>query len=67
VRQLPRSINARPGYGVFGYQLRLERGEERAGELVRQEVARAAGGNPEVALVPVGTKTPGYLSAFACP
>src|SRR3954467_10965362 len=67
VRQLPRSINARPSYGVFGYQLRLERGEERAGELVRQEVARAAGGNAEVALVPVGTKTPGYLSAFACP
>ena len=66
VRQLPRSINSRPGYNVFGYQVRLEGEEATTAALVRQELAGAAGPG-DVVLVPVGAKTPGYLSAFACP
>jgi hypothetical protein len=67
VRRLPASINSRPGYNVFGYQVRLESGEQRVAELVRQELAGAVGNAPDVSLIPVGSKTPGYLSAFACP
>jgi hypothetical protein len=67
VRQLPRSINTRPGYNVSGYQVRLETGEQNAADLVRKEIGSATGNSTEIALVPVGTRTPGYLSAFACP
>jgi hypothetical protein len=69
VRSLPATVNDRPGYYVWGYQVRFEAKEQGDAEKLRNAMLSAmpAAGKTSVTLVPVSSPTPGYLSAFACP
>jgi hypothetical protein len=69
VRSLPATVNDRPGYYVWGYQVRFEANEQGDAEKLRNAMLSAmpAAGKTSVTLVPVSSPTPGYLSAFACP
>jgi hypothetical protein len=69
VRALPSTVNERPGYYAWGYQVRFEAAERNDAEKVRAAMLKASPGTSEssVTLVPVSSPTPGYLSAFACP
>jgi hypothetical protein len=69
VRSLPASVNERPGYYAWGYQIRFEAGEQDDAEKLRKAMLQAipAASQTTVTLVPVSSPTPGYISAFACP
>lgn len=69
VRSLPASVNDRPGYYVWGYQIRFEAAEQGDAEKLRQAMLQAIpkASGASVTLVPISSPTPGYISAFACP
>lgn len=65
VRNLPASVNARPGYQVSGYQVRFEDDERGVGEQLAGVLGKATAAS--VVLKQIPAQTPGYVSAFACP
>jgi hypothetical protein len=69
VRNLPATVNERPGYYVSGYQVRFEADERGDGEKIRDAIRSAVPGASDqtVALLQIPAQTPGYISAFACP
>jgi hypothetical protein len=69
VRSLPTTVNERPGYYVWGYQVRFEAVERADAEKIRDVMRKAIPGTGEktVTLVPKSAQTRGYISAFACP
>jgi hypothetical protein len=68
VRPLAEVINDRPGYGLSGYVIRRDQGEEKQAEalqaLAEKTLARA---QVKFRIEPSGQATKWYLSAFVCP
>jgi hypothetical protein len=68
IRPLAEVINDRPGYGVSGYIIRRDAGEEKQAEALQQlaetTLARA---QAKFSIEPSGQATRWYLSAFVCP
>ena len=65
IRSLPRAVNDRPGYGVSGYQIRAEPGEQVQAGKIKPALDSAL--RADVVIRPSTQPTPWYLSVFACP
>lgn len=70
VRELPDSVNAKPGYKVSGYSIRRSNNEVAqadALEALAERVLRASGYAIDFRAEPTSTRTAWYVSAFFCP
>lgn len=67
VRNLPDSVNARPGYQHTGYVIRQNAGEEQQAARLKQLAERGLGGGVRFEITLSRQATPWYLSAFLCP
>ena len=68
VRPLAEVINDRPGYGVSGYIIRRDAGEEKQAEALQQLAEKTLmRTNAKFTIQPSGQATRWYLSAFVCP
>jgi hypothetical protein len=67
VRLLPNSINARVGYQVTGYVIRLNKGEDQAADELAKAGDSALGQPNTFTKSPSLLSTPNYVSAFVCP
>lgn len=68
VRALAEVINDRPGYGVSGYIIRRDAGEEKQAEALQQLAEKTLlRTNAKFTIQPSGQATRWYLSAFVCP
>jgi outer membrane lipoprotein SlyB len=65
-RMLPDSVNARPGYGVVGFVIRKDAGEEKQATALQGLAQKAVPGSQFV-IATSGSATRWYLSAFVCP
>jgi hypothetical protein len=70
VRELPASVNAKPGYGVAGYAIRRSENEApqaHALKTLAEKVLADAGFTATFDLQPASESTQWYISAFICP
>jgi hypothetical protein len=68
VRPLAEVINDRPGYGVNGYIIRRDSGEEKQADALQQLAERTlVRTQAKFKIEPSGQATRWYLSAFVCP
>lgn len=65
-RVLPDSINARSGYRISGYAIRRDTGEEERAVALKTVAEQALSGTT-FEILPSGSATRWYLSAFVCP
>lgn len=65
-RLLPDSVNARPGYRVSGHVIRRDAGEDERAAALKAVAERALPGT-SFDILPAGSATRWYLSAFVCP
>ena len=67
VRPLAEVINDRPGYGLSGYVIRRDTGEEKQAEALQLLAEKTLRGQGRFTIEPSGQATRWYLSAFVCP
>ncbi len=68
VRPLAEVINDRPGYGVSGYIIRRDAGEEKQADALQQLAEKTLfRAQAKFSIEPSGQATRWYLSAFVCP
>ncbi len=70
VRELPNSVNAKSGYKVSGYSIRMGKSELRQANALKEmseEVLDSNGFNADFVLQPTRQRTKWYLSAYVCP
>jgi hypothetical protein len=67
VRPLAQVINDRPGYGIRGYVIRRDTGEEKQAEALQQLAEKTLRMPGKFTVEPSGQATRWYLSAFVCP
>jgi hypothetical protein len=68
VRPLAEVINDRPGYGISGYVIRRDTGEEKQAEALQQLAEKTlVRTQAKFTVEPSGQATRWYLSAFVCP
>ena len=67
VRMLPNSINAQSGYGISGYQVRINPNERDVGNKLKSSLASASTSNRDYVIREVKNPTPYYVSVFFFP
>lgn len=67
VRMLPNSINAQSGYGISGYQVRINQDELEVGNRLSASLASAISPGRSFVIHEVRNLTPYYVSVFFCP
>lgn len=70
VRELPASVNAKSGYKVSGYTIRMGKSEIKQGNALKkmsEHILSDQGYTAEFNLQPTRQKTRWYLSAYVCP